>query len=71
MDPGCESCRKKVIGKSYPGKLNLRFDEEELEMGHPFILGRPPGFYGHFFRPELKLPWEKMDKVNELKKTRK
>lgn len=24
--------------------------------------------YGHFGRPELKLPWEKTDKVNELKK---
>jgi S-adenosylmethionine synthetase len=23
--------------------------------------------YGHFGRPDLKLPWEALDKVNELK----
>jgi hypothetical protein len=27
----CESCRKKMIGKPYSGKLNVRFDEGELE----------------------------------------
>jgi hypothetical protein len=32
----CESLWKKMIGKSRPGgrKLNVRFDEEELEIGH-------------------------------------
>jgi hypothetical protein len=28
----CESCRKKIIGKPYPGKPNVRFDEGELEI---------------------------------------
>ena len=23
--------------------------------------------YGHFGRPDLKLPWEKLDKVEEIK----
>jgi hypothetical protein len=27
MDSGCESLRKKMIGKPYSGKLNVRFDE--------------------------------------------
>jgi len=27
MDSGCESRPKKVIGKPYSGKLNVRFDE--------------------------------------------
>jgi hypothetical protein len=30
MDP-CESRWKKMIGKPYSGKLNVRFDEGELE----------------------------------------
>ncbi len=27
--------------------------------------------YGHFGRPDLDLPWEKLDKVDELKKSSK
>jgi len=30
-DSDCESLREKVIGKPYSGKLNVRFDEGELE----------------------------------------
>jgi len=30
---GCESRWKKMIGKPYSGKLNVRFDEGELEIG--------------------------------------
>ncbi len=30
----CESLWKKIIGKPYSGKLNVRFDEGELEIGH-------------------------------------
>ena len=30
----CESFWKKMIGKPYSGKLNVRFDEAELEIGH-------------------------------------
>jgi len=29
---GCESLWKKMIGKPYSGKLNVRFDEGELEI---------------------------------------
>ncbi len=29
----CESRWKKMIGKPYSGKLNVRFDEGELEIG--------------------------------------
>ena len=29
----CESLWKKMIGKPYSGKLNVRFDEGELEIG--------------------------------------
>ena len=32
MDSSCESHRKKMIGKPYSGKLNVRFDEGELEI---------------------------------------
>jgi len=31
MGSGCESLWKKMIGKPYSGKLNVRFDEGELE----------------------------------------
>jgi hypothetical protein len=31
----CESLWKKMIGKPYSGKLNVRFDEGELEIEHP------------------------------------
>jgi len=30
----CESFWKKMIGKPYSGKLNVRFDEGELEIEH-------------------------------------
>ncbi|MCR4320819.1 MAG: hypothetical protein NUV74_10860, partial [Candidatus Brocadiaceae bacterium] len=30
----CESLWKKMIGKPYSGKLNVRFDEGELEIEH-------------------------------------
>ena len=30
----CESLWKKMIGKPYLGKLNVRFDEGELEIEH-------------------------------------
>ena len=30
----CESLWKKIIGKPYSGKLNVRFDEGELETGY-------------------------------------
>jgi hypothetical protein len=33
MDPDSESLREKMIGKPYSGKLNVRFDEGELEIG--------------------------------------
>jgi hypothetical protein len=32
--PEGESLWKKVIGKPYSGKLNVRFDDGELEIGH-------------------------------------
>jgi hypothetical protein len=32
MDSICESLRKKIIGKPYSGKPNVRFDEGELEI---------------------------------------
>ncbi len=34
MDSSCESLWKKMIGKPYSGKPNVRFDEGELEIGH-------------------------------------
>jgi len=33
MDSNCESHWKKMIGKPYSGKLNVRFNEGELEIG--------------------------------------
>jgi hypothetical protein len=32
MDPNCKSHQRKIIGKPYSGKLNVRFDEGELEI---------------------------------------
>ncbi|MFA6493132.1 MAG: methionine adenosyltransferase [Patescibacteria group bacterium] len=39
---------------------------KELDLRRP--LYRQVAAYGHFGRPELDLPWEKIDKVGELKK---
>jgi hypothetical protein len=33
MGSGCESNWRKIIGKPYAGKLHVRFDEGELEIG--------------------------------------
>ncbi len=33
MDTNCESHWKKIIGKPYSGKPNVRFDEGELKIG--------------------------------------
>jgi len=33
VDPDCESHWMKMIGKPDSGKLNVRFDEGELEIG--------------------------------------
>jgi hypothetical protein len=33
MDTNCESYWKKIVGKPYSGKPNVRFDEGELEIG--------------------------------------
>lgn len=40
---------------------------KELDLRRP--LYRQVAAYGHFGRPDLDLPWEKTDKVEELKKT--
>ncbi|MBO1225647.1 MAG: hypothetical protein JYX80_14590 [Candidatus Scalindua sediminis] len=37
LDSGCESLWKKMIGKPYSGKLNVRFEEGELEIGHVLV----------------------------------
>jgi hypothetical protein len=37
MDSNCESLVKKMIGKPYSGKLNVRFDEGELEIEPPLL----------------------------------
>jgi len=39
---------------------------KELDLRRPIY--RQVAAYGHFGRPELNLPWEKTDKVGELKK---
>jgi hypothetical protein len=36
LDSDGESLWKKIIGKPYSGKLNVRFDEGELEIGHRY-----------------------------------
>jgi hypothetical protein len=38
----CESLRKKMIGKPYSGKPNVRFDEGELEIE---LLATTPALY--------------------------
>ena len=35
-DSDCESLWKKMVGKPYSGKLNVRFDEGELEIEYGF-----------------------------------
>ncbi len=40
----CESLRKKMIGKPYSGKPNVRFDEGELELE---LLATTPALYSN------------------------
>ncbi len=39
---------------------------DELGLGRPIY--RPVSAYGHFGRPDLKLPWEQTDKATKLRK---
>lgn len=39
---------------------------ETLDLCRPIY--RPVAAYGHFGRPDLKLPWERLDRVEDLKK---
>ena len=45
-------------------KLNLQ-NLPKLNKG---VFYRNTASYGHFGRPDLKLPWEELDKVKELQK---
>jgi hypothetical protein len=50
----------KIIGKPYSGKLNVRFDEGELEIG--LSLATTPALYsteGVKFEGKVKFPREK------------
>jgi len=51
----CESLWKKMIGKPYSGKLNVRFDEGELEIGR---LVTTPALYStpYFQTQQIQLP---------------
>jgi S-adenosylmethionine synthetase len=42
---------------------------KEFKLNQPDFKYRDIAIYGHFGRPELYLPWEKTDKVNQIKKT--
>ncbi len=57
-----------VISKA----VNEIFDMRPAKIIEQFDLRRPiykaTASYGHFGRPELDLPWEKLDKVSELSK---
>ena len=41
---------------------------KNLSLNHPTFKYRDLAVYGHFGRPDLDLPWEKLDKVDEIKK---
>jgi len=56
MDPDCESLRKKMIGKPYSGKLNVRFDEGELEIEHQPLRQLSTLPKALPFREKLKMP---------------
>ena len=40
---------------------------EQFSLRKPKFKYRDISNYGHFGRPDLKLPWEKLDKVKEIK----
>ena len=57
----------KIIDKVFdfrPGIIIKNFDLKN----HPTFAYRDIANYGHFGRPDLDLPWEKLDKVDEIKK---
>lgn len=51
MGSDCESDWRKIIGKPYAGKLHVRFDEGELEIGP---LATTPVLYSTGFFPLKK-----------------
>lgn len=56
----------KVIGKVFdcrPGMIIKNFSLTKPTFKYSDISN-----YGHFGRPDVELPWEKLDKVNEIKK---
>lgn len=52
-----------------PVSIISQFKLNELPKLNKGTFYRKVAAYGHFGRPDLELPWEKLDKVNELKKS--
>ena len=51
-----------------PLAIIKRFNLQNLPKLNGGVFYRNTASYGHFGRPDLKLPWEELDKVEELKK---
>lgn len=51
-----------------PAAIINTFKLNELPKKHGGRFYRNVAAYGHFGRPDLDLPWEKLDRVEELKK---
>ncbi|MDP2971177.1 MAG: hypothetical protein Q8P64_18505 [Deltaproteobacteria bacterium] len=54
VDPGCESLWRKMIGKPYSGKPNVRFDEGELEIE---LSATTPALYSTAIFTGHRIPW--------------
>ena len=60
-----------VINKVFdlrPLAIIKKFNMQNLPKLNGGVFYRNIAAYGHFGRPDLKLPWEELDKINELKK---
>ena len=62
----------KISNEKLLEAINVQFDLRPAAIIHNLGLRKPiylqVAAYGHFGRPDLDLPWERLDKVDELKK---
>ena len=56
-----------VINKVFDFRPGLIIKNLDL-INHPTFRYQDASIYGHFGRPDLDLPWERLDKVDEIKK---
>lgn len=67
----CDDEISRIISENFdlrPASIIKQFDLRNLPAKNEGIFYQNVAAYGHFGRTDIELPWEKLDKVNDLKK---